>query len=74
MSALPDGRELLCTLAWPLPLQLSAELMAAIADVAERNGYDGAAIEAGTGRVLARKTQPCYSVDMTNVDQEGPAT
>ncbi len=49
-----DGREVLCTLALPLPLQLAGALGRAIADAAERVGYtDVVLLTDGSNRIVA---------------------
>lgn len=49
-----DGREVLCTLALPLPIALAAALGAAIADAAERVGYlDIVMLTDGSNRIIA---------------------
>lgn len=49
-----DGREVLVTLALPLPLALATELMSAIGNAAKKAGYaDAAILSDGTGRIVA---------------------
>jgi hypothetical protein len=56
---LDDGREVLCTLALPLPLTLVGELGQAITDAAERVGYfDCSLLTDGSNRVVARPVSP----------------
>ena len=53
---LDDGREVLCTLALPLPLTLLGALGEAIATAAEEVGYtDASILTDGTNRVVARR-------------------
>jgi hypothetical protein len=55
---LDDGREVLCTLALPLPLALVGALGEAIATAAEEAGYDDVnLLTDGTNRVVARQRE-----------------
>lgn len=54
MSTLPDGREVICTLPLPLPLQVAGALGVAIADALEECGYsDVVLLTDGTERIIA---------------------
>lgn len=54
MSKLADGREVLCTLALPLPLTLVRALWSAIAEAAEESGFtDVVLLTDGSNRVVA---------------------
>lgn len=56
MSRLDDGREVLCSLAVPLPLTLAAAVMTAVGEAAEEQGYTDVCLLAdGTERIVARK-------------------
>jgi hypothetical protein len=56
VSRLDDSREVLCTLAVPLPLPLVAELGQAIEDAAHKAGYrDVVLLTDGTNRVVATR-------------------
>jgi hypothetical protein len=61
VSALPDGREVICTLALPLPLHIVGPLGVAIADAMEGIGYtDVVLLTDGTERIVA--TPPAREV------------
>jgi len=54
MSHLPDGREVICTLALPLPVQVAGALGVAIAEALEGLGYsDVRLLTDGTERIIA---------------------
>jgi hypothetical protein len=54
MSRLPDGREVICTLALPLPIQVAGALGVAIADALEEFGYsDVVLLTDGRERIIA---------------------
>lgn len=54
MSTLPDGREVICTLALPLPLAVMGSLGVAIAEALEALGYsDVVLLTDGTERIIA---------------------
>lgn len=56
MSLLPDGREVICTLALPLPLALVGAVGAAIVEACEEAGYrDVVVLTDGSNRVVATK-------------------
>lgn len=52
---LTDGREVLCTLALPLPLSDAGPLMAAIGRCAEELGYVDVVYDAVRGGIVARR-------------------
>lgn len=55
-DAVPDGHEVLLTLALPLDLTLFGELMGGVREAAERAGYtDVALLGDGSNRVVGRK-------------------
>ena len=55
---LDDGREVICTLALPLPLDLIGHVGEALDDAVRRAGYtDAAMLTDGTNRVVARRAE-----------------
>lgn len=55
---LPAGRELLATIAYPIPITIAGQLMGGIGRAAERCGYTDVTIDPSNGRIAGTPPPP----------------